>query len=249
MPIAASSSSAWMIANLFLLGLRVAPVLLAEALEGVHQRRRRRDRIPRADRGAGVHAAERRRRCCRRSGCCPSSRPSSRAGSAAGTRSAPSRSRSRASMAFMFESTSAGFLRELLVEQRPDHLDVDVEQRRQRAGVGDVLHQDALAHALESLVAHLGERHAEVGDVRRASARRRAARSSRRAASRPDAHLGDVLRVGRGVQRDHQVEVRRARGVAVLADADLVPGGQALDVRREDVLARSPARPCGRSPA
>ena len=53
----------------------------------------------------------------------------------------------------------------------------------------------------------------------------------------PAAHLGHVLRVGGGVQRHHQVEVRRAGGVAVLADADLVPGRQSLDVRREDVLA------------
>ena len=41
-----------------------------------------------------------------------------------------------------------------------------------------------------------------------------------------------------GVQRDDQVDLRRTRRVAVLADADLVPGRQPLDVRREDVLAR-----------
>ncbi len=43
-------------------------------------------------------------------------------------------------------------------------------------------------------------------------------------------HLGDVLRIGRRVEREHQVEMRRPRGVAVLVDADLVPGRQALDV-------------------
>ena len=67
-------------------------------LEGVHHRRRRRDRVPGGHRRAGVDAAERGRRCCRRSGCCRRSRPSSRGGSAAGSRSAPSRSRSRARM-------------------------------------------------------------------------------------------------------------------------------------------------------
>ena len=51
------------------------------------------------------------------------------------------------------------------------------------------------------------------------------------------AHFADVARVGLRVHRDHQVVIERARGVAVLIDADLVPGGQALNVRREKILA------------
>src|SRR6267154_2421468 len=42
-----------------LAGLWVLAVALAKTLERIHQRRRRRDGIPRADRGAGVDAAER----------------------------------------------------------------------------------------------------------------------------------------------------------------------------------------------
>ena len=47
MPIAASSSSAWITAKLLLPVSRIDAQLRAEALERVHQRRRRRDRIPR----------------------------------------------------------------------------------------------------------------------------------------------------------------------------------------------------------
>jgi hypothetical protein len=128
-------------------------------------------------------------------------------------------------------------LRELLPGQRADDLGVHAQQRRQGAGVGDVLHQDALAHALERAVAEFGQRHAEIRDV---GPPQLLVERPRRVEHQPAAaaHLGDVLGVGRGVQRHHQVEVRRARGVAVLVDPDLVPGRQPLDVRREHVLAR-----------
>ena len=42
--------------------------------------------------------------------------------------------------------------------------------------------------------------------------------------------LGDVLLIGRGIHRDHQVEDRRPCRVALTADADLVPRRQTLDV-------------------
>ena len=45
-----------------LAGLRILAIALAERLERVHQRRRRRDRVPRADRRARIQAAERRGR-------------------------------------------------------------------------------------------------------------------------------------------------------------------------------------------
>ena len=50
-------------------------------------------------------------------------------------------------------------------QQLADALQVEVEQRRQHSRVADVLHQDAGAHALEVLVAHARQRHAEHGDV------------------------------------------------------------------------------------
>ena len=51
------------------------------------------------------------------------------------------------------------------------------------------------------------------------------------------ANLGDVLRVGLRVHRDHQVVIERARCIAVFIDANLVPGGQALNIRGEKILA------------
>ena len=50
--------------------------------------------------------------------------------------------------------------------------------------------------------------------------------------------LLDVALVGRRVHRDDQVEAGGARGVAPRVGADLVPGRQSLDVRREEVLPR-----------
>ena len=60
----------------------------------------------------------------------------------------------------------------------------------------------------------------------------------RRVVQQPAAgpELRDVLLIRRGIHRDHQIELRRARGVAVPVDADLVPGRQPLNVRRKDVL-------------
>ena len=184
MPIAASSSSACRIAKRFFLVSGSRAVLLAEALERLHQRRRRRDRIPGADGRAGVEAAERRRRCCRRSGSSPSSRPSARGGSAAGSRSAPWRSRSRGRPPSGSSPSAPASAPNFSLSSARMIVGVHVEQRRQRAGVGDVLHQDALAHALERRVAHLGQRNAEVGDVGPLQPLVERPRSSRRAASR-----------------------------------------------------------------
>ncbi len=129
------------------------------------------------------------------------------------------------------------FLRELLLREGAHHLGIDADEGGQGARIRDVLHQDALAHTLEGRVAQVRQRHAQVGDVGPVQlVVERPARVEHQPAAA--AHLGHVLRVGGGVQRHHQVEVRGAGGVAVFADPDLVPRGQALDIRREDVLAR-----------
>ena len=52
-----------------------------------------------------------------------------------------------------------------LGQQLADELQIQVEQRGEHAGVADVLHQDARAHAVEVLVAQPRERHAEHRDV------------------------------------------------------------------------------------
>ncbi len=222
--------------ELLLLRLRIAAVLHAEALEGFHHRRRRRDRVPCPDRRPRVHRAKRR-------------------GGVAVDQDAVLRrihllemNRQRAlevrlrvvvaerdRLLVGIEQRLLGGV--LLFRQRGDDLGVHADQRCQRAGIGDVLHQDALAHALERRVAHLGQRHAEIRHIGTLELLvERPRRVEHQVAARSD--LADILCVGRGIERHHQVEGRRPRGVAVLVDADLVPRRQALDVRREHVLAR-----------
>ena len=222
--------------KLVLPGLLVDTELLAEAAKRVHQRRRRGDRIPRRDGRTGVDAAERRRRVAvdqnrilRLVQCLQMDRQ--RAG----------QTRVRIFVAeidgLLVRVHQRRFPAELLSEQGADDVGVDLEQRRQRTDVGDVLHQDALTHPLECRVAHLGERHAEVGHV---GTLQLVVQRPRRVVQQvaAGAHLRNILLIGRRVERHHQVEVRSAGGVAVFADPDLVPGGQALNVRRKDVLTR-----------
>jgi hypothetical protein len=106
----------------------------------------------------------------------------------------------------------------------------------ERTRVADVLHQDARAHALEVLVAEPRQRNAEHVDVFAAQQRRPrpGGVEDQVAAGR---HVAQVARIGLGIHRDHDVDLAGAGDVAVLRDADLVPGRQALDVRREVVLA------------
>ena len=124
---------------------------------------------------------------------------------------------------------------ERLVEKRTDDLRIDVEQRRQRARIRDVLHEDPLAHGAELLVAHFREWNAEIRHVRTREAR---IERPRRVVHEPSARTDfrDILVVCRRVHRHQQIEVRRPRGVAVPAHPDLVPGRESLDVRRKHVL-------------
>ena len=81
------------------------------------------------------------------------------------------------------------------------------------------------------------KRDPDVRDVRPREAR---VERPRRVVEQPSsgADLRDVLLIRRRIERDHQVEGRRPRGVAVTAHPDLVPGRQPLNVGRKDVLAR-----------
>jgi hypothetical protein len=86
------------------------------------------------------------------------------------------------------------------------------------------------------VVAHVGERDAQIGHVRPLEpiVQRPGGVVQQPAVG---AHLRDVLLIGRRIERDHQIEMRRARGIAVPVDADLVPRRQPLDVRGKHVLA------------
>ena len=145
--------------------LRLDAVFLAEALERLHQRCRGRNRIPRTHRCTGVEAPER---------CGGVPVDEDRVG---GLVHRLEMNRQRAGEMLLREVVTKidrlpvrihqrRLARKLLREQRPDDLGIHVEQRRERAGIRDVLHQDPLAHAFEGGVAHLCERNAERGHVR-----------------------------------------------------------------------------------
>ena len=225
--------------EVLLAGVRVDTQLVGEHLVRVHERRGRRDRIPGADRRAGEHAAQARRGVAVDEDVARGFRAAEQARRHVhGQRALEVFSRVVVAEldGFHVRIHERRLLRVGFRQQFADLRDVEIEQRREHAGVADVLHQDARAHAVEVFVAEFRERHAEHGDV--------VARQQRR--PRPGGvvdqvaagdHFAHVLRVRLGVHRDHEVDLSRTRDVRILGDADFVPGGQALDVRRKVVLA------------
>ena len=128
-------------------------------------------------------------------------------------------------------------LPERLLQEFADRLHVEIEERGEGARVADVLHQDARAAALEVLHAHLGQRHPDKMHVLPLErVRHRPARVVQQPAA-GDEFL-DVARVRLRIHGHDEVELRGARDVPRPVDADLVPGGETLDVRGEDVLPR-----------
>jgi hypothetical protein len=223
-------------ADAVLLRVRVAPVAVAVALERVHERRRGRDRIPRAHRRARVDAAER--------GGGVAVDHDELVGEvhlleADRQRTREVLERVRPSHVYGLEvGIHQRLLRGvLLLQQSADDVDVHAEQRAQRADVGDVLHEQALARSLERLVAHARERDAEERDV---VAGERAVERPGRVVEQEAAglKLGDIALVRGRVHRHDQIEDRRPRRIAAVVDPDLVPRRQSLDVRREHVLPR-----------
>ena len=209
---------------------------LALRLERVEDARGRRDRVPRGDRRARVQAPERGRRVA--------------VDEDRVLRHVHAREADRQRALEVLDGVvvpeldgllvrlhQRGLLRELLGEHPADDVHVDPEQRRERPGVGDVLHERPLARSREGVVAELRVRHPE---ERHVAAEERVGQGPRRVVEHVAArlHLLHVARVRLRVHRDHQIVLARPRGVAVLVDADLVPGRQPLDVRREQVLPR-----------
>ena len=122
----------------------------------------------------------------------------------------------------------------LLAEQLLDRVLVDVEQDREHTEIDDVLEQLALAGVGVGGVADRRQWRADDIDVVSKGRRRhRLGRIVEQIAAGRD--LLDVLCPGLRVHRDHHVDAAAASEIALLGDADLVPGRQALDIRREDV--------------
>ena len=147
-----------------LLVVGVGAQLGAVAGEGIGERGRRRERIPRAHRGAGIDGAERRRRIAVDVDTVadlvgPAHLEAARVLHVHGHPVA-------AEVKGMHVGADQLFLAlELLAEQLHDHRGVDVEQRGERAEIDDVLEQLALARIAVFAVADRGQRHPEHGDV------------------------------------------------------------------------------------
>ena len=115
-----------------------------------------------------------------------------------------------------------------------DDFRLDPEHRREHADVDDVLQQLALARIGVARRAEVGERNAQDLDVTAELRRRHRLRAVvEQIAAGLD--LGQVLVPRLRVHGHHQVDTAAAREVALFVDAHLVPGRQALDVRRKDV--------------
>ena len=156
-----------------LAGGGIDPIAVAEPLEGVHERGRGRDGVPGADGGARIDAAQARGRVA------VDHDVAARLVHALD----PQRQRTlqmRLGIVVAETQRPGVRLEELrllavaLGHQAVDRLEVDIQQRRHHARIGDVLEQDAVAHPIEVLVHELRERHADDGDV--AALQERAAR-------------------------------------------------------------------------
>ncbi len=215
-------------------GLGIHAEALAALLEAVHDRGGGRDGVPRPHRGARVHASERRGGVAGHHDVVPGG---VHALHADGERAVPVLPGVVGAHADRGEVgvDEARLVAELLLEHPLHHVHLDVEERHQRADVADVLHQDPLAGALEALGAHARQGDPEEGDV---VAQDLVVEVLGGVVEHPAPrhHLVDVPLVALRVHRHHQVEVGAAGGVAVPVHPDLVPGGEPLDVGREDVL-------------
>ena len=217
-------------------GLGVLPELVAERGEGVNERGGRRDRVPGGHRRPRVDAAKRR-------GGVPVDHDRVPVAvhrlEVDGQRAVEVLHRVVVAEVdrevIRVEQLRLG--REGLLQQFSHDLHVDLQQGRQGADVADVLHEDPHPRSLEVVDGHLREGDAQEGDVVAVQvARQRPARVVQDPAARRD--LLDVALVGGRVHRDGQIEAGGPRGVAVGVGTDLVPGGQPLNVRREEVLPR-----------
>ncbi len=131
-----------------------------------------------------------------------------------------------------------GLALELLGQKVVDGLEVEAEQRGQRADIDDVLEELALARdRAVHRVGELGQRHAQHRHVAaQLLAGERLGRIVEHVAAAFD--LGDVLVPGLRVHQHREVDAAAAPEPALARDPHLVPGRQALDVRREDVARR-----------
>ena len=145
----------------------------AEAPKSVHQRRRGRDRIPGPERGPGINAAQGGGRVAVDDDVGARSLHATRHEGQGAIEVLPRVVVTQA------DGDLIGLQQRLLAseglpQQFPDDVQVQLQQRRQHAHVGDVLHQDAGPGVVEVLVAHARQRNAQ--DVHVLAAQHLAAR-------------------------------------------------------------------------
>ena len=125
----------------------------------------------------------------------------------------------------------------LFRDQLLDHGKVDIENRRQRADIDDVLEQLPLPRVVVGAVADFRQRHADDVHV---GTEFRFRQGLGGIVEQVTAGIdgGDVLVPGLRIHRDHQIAAAAPADPALGRNAHLEPGGQALDVRRKDVARR-----------
>ena len=125
----------------------------------------------------------------------------------------------------------------LVAGQLFHHREIDIEKRRKRADIDDVLEKLPLPRVLVGAVADYRQRHADDMDVG-AKPRLRHGLGGIVEQIPTGIDRGDVLVPGLRVHRDHQIAAAAPSEPALARDANFEPGGQALDVRRENIARR-----------
>ena len=232
---AASSSSAWMMAKL---RSPLAPTRswVAVLLERFRERRGRRDRIPRAHRGAAIDGTE-----------CGGGVAVHHDALAHGVGIAHLDGQRTIDVV---EGVVATDLQGVDVRRdevvlalvlRRDHprddVEVDADERRHGTEIDDVLEQRPVFGIRKLRQRQLRDGYADEVDVRAAQVRRHLLGVVvHQVAARHDGL--DVFGEGLGVHRHHDVDAFSTTHVAVLRDPHLEPSGQPFDVRRKDVARR-----------
>ncbi|EKD34447.1 MAG: hypothetical protein ACD_75C02335G0002 [uncultured bacterium] len=127
------------------------------------------------------------------------------------------------------------FFSKLPLDSLGEDGEVEVDKKRKRADVDDVFQQLPEFGVVEGLVAQLCERntdHRYVGS--REVGRKFLGRVVDEVAAGQEFPV--ILEQGLAVDRDHHIVAAPPAEITVFADPDFVPGGQALDVRGEDIL-------------
>ena len=125
---------------------------------------------------------------------------------------------------------------EHFLDETADDTDIEPGQPGHGTDIGHVLHQHTGARIVELGIAQTGQRHANGTDIgARMQVRTRPGIVVEEIAARGD--FLEILGIGLGIHGDHELRRPGPRHMAVLGQADFIPGRQALDVGREQVLA------------